>query len=321
MTSLNFALTRAAGRDFAAGDELLTTQLDHDGGVAPWVELAADKGMEVHVRARDRRVDNRLRRPRAAALGPDARRRLRARLERHRHDRRREAHLRARPRDRWRSRGSTRCTTPRTSRSTCRRSAATCCSARPTSSAGRTSACRTCAASSERRGGRTRRARLRRRRWAGSSRPARIRTSCSPASVRRSPTSNRSAGWPCCATTSGRSVRTCSSSCRRTSRSTGRRRWRAGCRPSSSTSTASRPSRSRGRLGERGVGLWYGENWYCVALGPALPPHTLRAGLAHYNTETEVDRLVAELAALPEHRMTHHKSVVTRLDALRFRVR
>src|SRR3954451_8486987 len=49
MTSLNFALTRAAGRDFAAGDEVLTTQLDHDGGVAPWVELAADKGMEVRV--------------------------------------------------------------------------------------------------------------------------------------------------------------------------------------------------------------------------------------------------------------------------------
>ena len=31
-------------RDFTAGDEILTTALDHDGGVAPWVELAADKG-------------------------------------------------------------------------------------------------------------------------------------------------------------------------------------------------------------------------------------------------------------------------------------
>src|SRR3954470_8861753 len=49
MTSLNFALSRAAGRDFTAGDEVVTTQLDHDGGVAPWVELAADKGLEVRV--------------------------------------------------------------------------------------------------------------------------------------------------------------------------------------------------------------------------------------------------------------------------------
>ena len=45
MTTLNFALTRAAGRDFAPGDEILTTELDHDGGVAPWVELAADRGL------------------------------------------------------------------------------------------------------------------------------------------------------------------------------------------------------------------------------------------------------------------------------------
>ena len=49
MTTLDFALSRAAGRDFAAGDEVLTTQLDHDGGVAPWVELAADKGLGVRV--------------------------------------------------------------------------------------------------------------------------------------------------------------------------------------------------------------------------------------------------------------------------------
>jgi cysteine desulfurase family protein (TIGR01976 family) len=49
MTTLNFALSRAAGRDFRAADEVLTTQLDHDGGVAPWVELAADRGLEVRV--------------------------------------------------------------------------------------------------------------------------------------------------------------------------------------------------------------------------------------------------------------------------------
>jgi cysteine desulfurase family protein (TIGR01976 family) len=49
MTTLNFALSRAAGRDFGPGDEVLTTQLDHDAGVAPWVELGADKGFEVGV--------------------------------------------------------------------------------------------------------------------------------------------------------------------------------------------------------------------------------------------------------------------------------
>ena len=45
MTTLDFALSRAAGRDFAAGDEMLTTELDHDGGVAPWVELARRQGL------------------------------------------------------------------------------------------------------------------------------------------------------------------------------------------------------------------------------------------------------------------------------------
>ena len=49
MTTLNFALTRTAGRELRAGDEILTTMLDHDGGVAPWVELAEDKGLVVKI--------------------------------------------------------------------------------------------------------------------------------------------------------------------------------------------------------------------------------------------------------------------------------
>jgi cysteine desulfurase family protein (TIGR01976 family) len=49
MTTLNFALSRAAGRDLQPGDEIVTTELDHDGGVAPWVELAEDKGLVVRV--------------------------------------------------------------------------------------------------------------------------------------------------------------------------------------------------------------------------------------------------------------------------------
>ena len=42
MTTLNFALTRALGRTLAAGDEILVTRLDHDGNIAPWLELAHD---------------------------------------------------------------------------------------------------------------------------------------------------------------------------------------------------------------------------------------------------------------------------------------
>ncbi len=47
MTSLNFALSRTAGRGFQPGDEILVSSLDHDGGVAPWLELARDAGLVV----------------------------------------------------------------------------------------------------------------------------------------------------------------------------------------------------------------------------------------------------------------------------------
>src|SRR2546421_5438957 len=47
MTTLDFALSRTASRDWQEGDRILVTRLDHDGGVAPWVELAADRGFEV----------------------------------------------------------------------------------------------------------------------------------------------------------------------------------------------------------------------------------------------------------------------------------
>jgi cysteine desulfurase family protein (TIGR01976 family) len=47
MTSLDFTLSRTAGRDFGPGDEILVSSLDHDGGVAPWLEVAADKGAVV----------------------------------------------------------------------------------------------------------------------------------------------------------------------------------------------------------------------------------------------------------------------------------
>ena len=54
MTSLNFTLSRTAGREFAPGDEILVSSLDHDGGVAPWLELAYDKDLVVkHIELRD----------------------------------------------------------------------------------------------------------------------------------------------------------------------------------------------------------------------------------------------------------------------------
>lgn len=54
MTSLNFALSRTAGRDFRPGDEILVSSLDHDGGVAPWLELAHDRDLVVrHIELND----------------------------------------------------------------------------------------------------------------------------------------------------------------------------------------------------------------------------------------------------------------------------
>jgi cysteine desulfurase family protein (TIGR01976 family) len=47
MTTLNFALTRTLGRTLAAGDQILVTRLDHDGNVAPWLELAHDLDLRV----------------------------------------------------------------------------------------------------------------------------------------------------------------------------------------------------------------------------------------------------------------------------------
>ena len=47
MTTLNFTFTRTAARGFEAGDEILVTGLDHDANVSPWLELAHDLGVVV----------------------------------------------------------------------------------------------------------------------------------------------------------------------------------------------------------------------------------------------------------------------------------
>ena len=47
MTTLNFALSRTASREWRDGDEIICTKLDHDGNVSPWLELAHDRGFVV----------------------------------------------------------------------------------------------------------------------------------------------------------------------------------------------------------------------------------------------------------------------------------
>jgi cysteine desulfurase family protein (TIGR01976 family) len=47
MTSLTFAVSRALARNWHEGDELIVTRLDHDANVAPWLQVAEDRGMTV----------------------------------------------------------------------------------------------------------------------------------------------------------------------------------------------------------------------------------------------------------------------------------
>jgi cysteine desulfurase family protein (TIGR01976 family) len=47
MTTLTFALSRAIGRELVAGDEIIITRLDHDADRAPWLALA-ELGVIVH---------------------------------------------------------------------------------------------------------------------------------------------------------------------------------------------------------------------------------------------------------------------------------
>jgi cysteine desulfurase family protein (TIGR01976 family) len=49
MTALTFLLTRALARSLQAGDEVVVTTLDHDANIAPWLELAHDLGIVVRI--------------------------------------------------------------------------------------------------------------------------------------------------------------------------------------------------------------------------------------------------------------------------------
>ncbi len=48
MTTLTFSLSRALGRTWRTGDEIVVTRLDHDANVTPWVLAARDAGAMVH---------------------------------------------------------------------------------------------------------------------------------------------------------------------------------------------------------------------------------------------------------------------------------
>ena len=47
MTAMNFLLTRALARTLRPGDEIVHTALDHDANVAPWLEIAGDLGVTI----------------------------------------------------------------------------------------------------------------------------------------------------------------------------------------------------------------------------------------------------------------------------------
>jgi cysteine desulfurase family protein (TIGR01976 family) len=59
MTTITFALSRAIGRELAAGDEIVVTSLDHDANVAPW-RVLEEKGVvirQVDIREADCTLD------------------------------------------------------------------------------------------------------------------------------------------------------------------------------------------------------------------------------------------------------------------------
>jgi len=47
MTTLTFHLARALARSWGAGDEVVVTELDHHGNIAPWTAIAAERGVTV----------------------------------------------------------------------------------------------------------------------------------------------------------------------------------------------------------------------------------------------------------------------------------
>jgi cysteine desulfurase family protein (TIGR01976 family) len=53
MTTLTFSLSRALARTLREGDEIIVTELDHHGNVAPWTRLAAERGVVIRTACMD----------------------------------------------------------------------------------------------------------------------------------------------------------------------------------------------------------------------------------------------------------------------------
>jgi len=54
MTTLTYHFSRTIGRGLKAGDEIIVTQMDHEGNVAPWLQLADDLELTIRKLAFDR---------------------------------------------------------------------------------------------------------------------------------------------------------------------------------------------------------------------------------------------------------------------------
>ena len=303
MTALNFLLTRAFARELARrrrGARDAARPRRERRAVARAPARPRDRRP---LRRRHGRPRARLRRPRATALRA-GRASSRSRPPRTPSARRRTSGASSSsPTRRARSRGSTPSTTGRTGRSTSPPGAATSSSARRTSSSGRTwgwrSAARSCCAAGAPYKVRPAADEPVGHRFELGTSPARAaRRASSP----RSTTSTRSAGrrWSRHERALGAAVprrppgrASCSTACRR---------WRAACRRSASASPGrTRASRSPTHLATRDVAVWWG-NYYALEtirrLGLDEVDGAVRAGIVHYNTAEEVDRLLAGLAEL-----------------------
>ena len=297
MTTLDFALTRAAGRDFRPGDQIVTTELDHDGGVAPWLELAADRGLEVRVaKATDELTVD---------LGD---------LERQLSDRTRVVAF----------------ALASNATGTVADAARICALARAAGAISwvdavhyaahepvdvRALGCDVLLCSPYKFCGPHLGVAYARRELAEEWRPYKARPSSSTPVGRRFETGTLPyellAGFS--ATIAYLDSLGGMTAVRDYERPLGEHFLAS--LPGNVTLYGPRRMRGRvptflfnvdgvpavdaaHRLAERGIGLWYADNWYCVSLGPRLPEQSLRAGIAHYNTREEVDRLLDALSTL-----------------------
>jgi cysteine desulfurase family protein (TIGR01976 family) len=47
MTMLTFQMSRSLGHSWRAGDEIIVTQMDHEGNISPWIRLAEERGLRI----------------------------------------------------------------------------------------------------------------------------------------------------------------------------------------------------------------------------------------------------------------------------------